>query len=177
MRVSRRIASKAAAIHGRLESVPYTIHFSAEFNRPFSAFGTWRDNRIEAGKVAAANEGQVGAYVTFDTTNHQEVQMKVGISFISPEKARANLLQEISGWDFDAVRRQADASWENALGKIRIEGGTESQRRVFYTAALSLPTCHTISAEGKRLVEFNVNRTTKTSMASGPFRTPFRSSS
>ena len=72
---------------------PYTIHFSAEFDRPFSAFGTWRDNRIEPGKIAAANEGEVGAYVTFDTTKNQNVQMKIGVSFISPEKARANLMR------------------------------------------------------------------------------------
>ena len=50
---------------------PYTIHFSAEFDRPFSAFGTWRDDRIEVGKSAAANEGEVGAYLTFDTTKNQ----------------------------------------------------------------------------------------------------------
>src|SRR6267378_1984710 len=74
---------------------PYTIHFSAEFDRPFSAFGTWRDNRIEPGTVAAANEGRVGAYATFDTTSKQTVQMKIGVSFISPEKACANILQEI----------------------------------------------------------------------------------
>jgi predicted alpha-1,2-mannosidase len=113
---------------------PYTIHFSAEFDRPFSAFGTWRDNRIEAGTVAAANEGSVGAYATFDTTSTQTVQMKIGVSFISPEKARANLLQEIPNWDFDVVRRQAEAAWENVLGQIRIQGGTEEQRRIFYTA-------------------------------------------
>ncbi|MCA1603443.1 MAG: glycoside hydrolase family 92 protein [Acidobacteria bacterium] len=113
---------------------PYTIHFSTEFDRPFSAFGTWRDNRIEAGTVAAANEGRVGAYATFDTTSNQTVQMKIGVSFISPEKARANLSQEIPNWDFDAVRRQAEAAWESVLGQIRIEGGTDEQRRIFYTA-------------------------------------------
>ncbi|MDQ3253658.1 MAG: alpha-mannosidase, partial [Acidobacteriota bacterium] len=64
---------------------PYTIHFSAEFDRPFSAFGTWRDNRIEPGVAAAANEGKVGAYATFDTTSDQSIQMKIGISFVSPE--------------------------------------------------------------------------------------------
>ena len=113
---------------------PYTIHFSAEFDRPFNAFGTWRDNRVEAGTVAAANEGRVGAYATFDTTSNQTVQMKIGVSFISPEKARANLLQEVPSWDFDVVRRQAEAAWESVLGKIKIDGGTEEQRRIFYTA-------------------------------------------
>src|SRR6266542_5504974 len=59
---------------------PYTIHFSAEFDRPFAALATWRDNRIEPGTVAAANEGRVGAYATFDTTSKQTVQMKIGVS-------------------------------------------------------------------------------------------------
>jgi len=113
---------------------PYTIHFSAEFDRPFTAFGTWRDNRIEEGTEAASNEGKIGAYATFDTASNQTIQMKIGVSFISPEKARANILQEIPGWNFDAVRRQAEAAWESVLGQIKIEGGTEDQRKIFYTA-------------------------------------------
>jgi predicted alpha-1,2-mannosidase len=113
---------------------PYTIHFSAEFDRPFTAFGTWRNNRIEAGTAAASNEGRVGAYATFDTTGNQTVQMKIGVSFISPEKARANISQEIPGWNFDAVRRQAEAAWGSVLKQIKIEGGTKEQRKIFYTA-------------------------------------------
>jgi predicted alpha-1,2-mannosidase len=113
---------------------PYTIHFSAEFDRPFNAFGTWRDDRIEAGTKAASNEGRVGAYVTFDTANNQTVQMKIGVSFISPEKARANLLHEIPDWNFDGVRSRAEAAWESALNQIKIEGADEEKRKIFYTA-------------------------------------------
>ncbi len=118
---------------------PYTIHFSAEFSRPFKAFGTWRDERIEAGTAAASNEGGVGAYATFDTTDDRTVLMKVGVSFVSPERARANLLRETPGWDFDAVKHQAEAAWEGALAKIKVEGGSEEQRRIFYTALFR---CH-----------------------------------
>ena len=113
---------------------PYTMHFSAEFDRPFNAFGTWRDDRIEAGTKAASNEGRVGAYVTFDTANNQTVQMKIGVSFISPEKARANLLHEIPDWNFDGVRSRAEAAWESALNQIKIEGADEEKRKIFYTA-------------------------------------------
>ena len=113
---------------------PYTIHFSAEFDRPFGAFGTWRDERIDPSTTSASNEGKVGAYVTFDTTSNQKVQMKIGVSFIGTAKARANLLQEIPDWSFDAVRRQAEAVWERALGQIKIEGGGEEQLKIFYTA-------------------------------------------
>ncbi|HKZ79350.1 MAG TPA: GH92 family glycosyl hydrolase [Pyrinomonadaceae bacterium] len=113
---------------------PYTIHFSAEFDRPFSAFGTWRDDRIEPRIAAAAGEAKVGAYASFDTTSSQTVQMKMGVSFISPEKARTNLLQEIPNWDFNAMRRQAEAVWESVLAQINVDGGTEEQRQIFYTA-------------------------------------------
>lgn len=113
---------------------PYTIHFSAEFSRPFAAFGTWRDERLEPGAGVAAGEGKVGAYATFDTTADPKVLMKIGVSFISPEKARDNLLRETPDWDFDGVRRRAEAAWEDALGRVKVEGGTEEQRRVFYTA-------------------------------------------
>ena len=118
---------------------PYTLHFSAEFDRPFASSGTWRDERVEPSTAAAANEGAVGAYATFDTTTTRTVLMKIGVSFISPERARANLLREAPGWDFDAVRRRAEAAWEEALGKIKVEGGSEEQRRVFYTALFH---CH-----------------------------------
>jgi predicted alpha-1,2-mannosidase len=118
---------------------PYTIHFSAEFDRPFAAYGTWRDERVEPSTAAAAGEGKVGAYATFDTTGSRTVLMKVGVSFVSPEQARANLLRETPDWDFDAVRRRAEGQWEDALGRIKVEGGTEEQRRVFYTALFH---CH-----------------------------------
>ena len=113
---------------------PYTIHFSAEFDRPIASFGTWRDQRIEPGVAAASNEGKVGAYATFDTTDNPIVQIKIGVSFISPQKARTNILKEIPAWDFDVVRRAAEAKWNSVLEKIRIEGGTDEQRRIFYTA-------------------------------------------
>ncbi|HEV2861390.1 MAG TPA: GH92 family glycosyl hydrolase [Pyrinomonadaceae bacterium] len=118
---------------------PYTIHFSAEFSRPFNAFGTWRDERVEPSTAVASGEGKVGAYATFDTTDDRTVQMKVGVSFISPERARASLLRETPDWDFDAARRRAEAAWEDALAKIKVEGGTEEQRRIFYTALFH---CH-----------------------------------
>ncbi|MEP6636012.1 MAG: glycoside hydrolase domain-containing protein [Acidobacteriota bacterium] len=131
--VPNRIEGSGNFIGGWNQS-PYTIHFSAEFDRPFTAYGTWRDNRIEPAAVAAASEGRVGAYATFDTTSKKTVQMKIAVSFISPEKARANLLQGISDWNFDSVRRKAEAAWESVLRQIKVEGGTEEQRKIFYTA-------------------------------------------
>ncbi|MBL7981538.1 MAG: GH92 family glycosyl hydrolase [Flavobacteriales bacterium] len=60
--------------------------------------------------------------------------VKVGISAVSIEGARANLDAEVPHWDFDRVRNQAEAAWNAKLGKINVEGGTRDQQRTFYTA-------------------------------------------
>ena len=62
------------------------------------------------------------------------LQVKVGISAVSIEGARANLEAEIPGWDFDAVRNQAEDAWNSKLEKIDVHGGTPEQQRIFYTA-------------------------------------------
>lgn len=118
---------------GGWNPAPYTLHFSAEFDGPFSAAGTWNGEQIEPGSLAAQGE-HVGAFATFDTRDEQVVRLKLGVSFISVAKARANLEREIADWDFDHVRRRAAAAWEQVLAKIRLQGGTEAQRRIFYTA-------------------------------------------
>ncbi|MBP8822863.1 MAG: GH92 family glycosyl hydrolase [Flavobacteriales bacterium] len=63
-----------------------------------------------------------------------QVLVKVGISAVSVEGARKNLEAEMPGWDFDAVRKQAEEAWDKELGRMEVLGGTPAQQRVFYTA-------------------------------------------
>ncbi len=63
-----------------------------------------------------------------------KVRMRYGISYIDAGQARANLEKEIPGWDFDTVSARAEKAWRDALGKIRVEGGTTPHRRLFYTS-------------------------------------------
>jgi predicted alpha-1,2-mannosidase len=62
------------------------------------------------------------------------LEFRYGISFISKEQARKNLRHEIPAWNFEDVKASAKARWNQTLGEIEVEGGTEAQRRVFYTA-------------------------------------------
>ena len=62
------------------------------------------------------------------------LEFRYGVSFISVEQARKNLQHEIPAWGFDTIKARARARWNQALGRIAVEGGTDSQRRVFYTA-------------------------------------------
>jgi predicted alpha-1,2-mannosidase len=113
----------------------HTIYFTATFDRPFAAFGTWRGSTITTGARDASGSGGNGAFVTFDDAQDRDVVLKVGVSYTGPAGARANLAAETGdGFDFDQVRDSLRASWEAALDKIKIGGGTADRRVAFYTA-------------------------------------------
>ncbi len=108
-------------------------YFVIVFDRPFSAYGVWSDGNIHAGQ-AKLDGKHVGAFLKFDTSSDKVVGCKVASSFISPEQALLNLSTEIGDADFDTVRTRAEKAWNDALGRIQIEGGTHDQQRTFYSA-------------------------------------------
>jgi predicted alpha-1,2-mannosidase len=110
----------------------YTLYFAAQFARPFQSVRTWTSNTVA--DATAAEGKSCGAILTFDTAANPVVQVRVGISYVSLANARANLAAENPGWDFSAVRQQADAAWNNVLNRIQVEGGLPDQQEVFYTA-------------------------------------------
>ncbi|WP_250033053.1 GH92 family glycosyl hydrolase [Paractinoplanes maris] len=112
----------------------HTVYFTASFDRPFAAFGTWRGTTRTAGSRDAAGAGSNGAYVTFDAASDRDVVVKVGLSYTGAAGARANLAAETAGYDFDATRAALRAKWVAALDKVKIGGGTEERRAAFYTA-------------------------------------------
>jgi predicted alpha-1,2-mannosidase len=68
------------------------------------------------------------------TAHVATLEFRYGISFISVEQAEKNLRREIPEWKFDQIKSAAKARWNETLGRIVVEGGTEAQRKVFYTA-------------------------------------------
>ncbi|HJP96971.1 MAG TPA: GH92 family glycosyl hydrolase [Rhodanobacteraceae bacterium] len=123
----------------------YELYFVARFDQPFTATGTWHDAAVHPGSTAAhggtgygdkrtlpAGTGS-GAWVGFAPGS--DVHVRVGISYVSLANARQNLAAEISEHATLAqVRENAGKVWNNALGRITIEGGTPDQRTTFYTA-------------------------------------------
>jgi predicted alpha-1,2-mannosidase len=133
----------------------FTVFYHAEFSQPLKNFGVWsatlppgpyndilrQPNFINACKTAAVIPGcrmmegtHLGFYTEFPTKVGQVVLLKVGISYVSVAGARVNLRSEIPGWNFDAVRVQARKAWSKDLGRLAVEGGTEAQQTIFYTA-------------------------------------------
>ena len=92
----------------------------------------WRDGEIVPFDTAMAGPG-IGFSVRFSVKRGDVIQLKVAISYCGREQARLNRTTELPGWDFDHVRQQAHDTWNQWLGRIEVEGGTDAQRTKFYT--------------------------------------------
>lgn len=76
----------------------------------------------------------VGYWFTYeDLKVGEQVEVRMGVSFVSIANARENLEKEQAGLTFDQIRTQARDTWNADLGRIRVKGGTDEQKRVFYT--------------------------------------------
>jgi predicted alpha-1,2-mannosidase len=119
----------------------FTVYFVARFNRPLHHSGTWSNNRVHPGARSVSGVGS-GGWVSFPA-NRRSVKVQVAISYVSIKGALANLKAGARTWSLKRVRRQAKQTWTRLLGRIRIRGGTRSERVTFYSAlyhALLQPT-------------------------------------
>jgi predicted alpha-1,2-mannosidase len=108
-------------------------YFVIQFDEPFVASGVWTNETALPG--GTKTEGKhVGAFAKFDARATATITCRVASSFISAEQAQLNLKQEIGDASFETVRQRAESRWNEMLNRARIEGGTEEQRRTFYSA-------------------------------------------
>jgi len=108
---------------------PYAVFFAARFDRPMKHGLVGRAGGVAPGNtVDGVDCRAVCAFGAVD-----ELEMRVGISFVSIAKARANIDREVSCFSFDEIRQQAHNVWAKTLGRIRVEGGTVGERTLFYS--------------------------------------------
>lgn len=129
----------------------FPIYFVARVSKKPAAAGYWKKQRpmkgVEAewtpdngkyklytdyGRVLAGDD--IGYWFTFHTEAGEQIELQMGVSFVSTENARQNLDAEQQGFDFDKVREAAAKRWSDDLSRIKVDGGTEEQKSVFYTA-------------------------------------------
>ncbi|MBN2359434.1 MAG: GH92 family glycosyl hydrolase [Deltaproteobacteria bacterium] len=113
-----------------------------------------RDAGVVRAGVAEARSSAtgtaIGAWATVAAERGEPVDVKVGVSYISAEQARANVDAELPDWDYERVRRRARDAWNEALSKIEIVGGTPKERALFYTSLYrSLERPVNISEQGR----------------------------
>ena len=79
------------------------------------------------------NDKETGNYLVFTGNGRKKVLMKASISYTSIENARNNGNTELPHWNFEKVVEESKKEWNDLLGRIKIDGGTETQQRRFYT--------------------------------------------
>ena len=116
----------------------YTLHFVMRFSRPFDSFNGWLDDEIlydtdEIWNIFGDND--IGAFVTYQTKEGEQIEVQTGISLVSIGQARLNLETEMDpfDWNFDACVKNSQDTWNELLGSIEVEGGSETDMKKFYT--------------------------------------------
>ncbi|MEZ4448105.1 MAG: GH92 family glycosyl hydrolase [Nannocystaceae bacterium] len=116
----------------RFGGVP--TYFVARFSRPFTGLGVWDDAMTLSEGTASLEGAQIGAWARFSVAADEPLGIAVAISYVSIEEAEANLAAEAPDLDFDGARAAAEAAWEADLRRVRVLGGDETERRIFYSA-------------------------------------------
>ena len=120
-----------------------TVYFVARFNKPFQSFTTWNEQGLFSGRDTISGH-HPGVILDFaETIPDNRIVLKMGISYVSVDNARQNLNTEAGDKSFDEILETARQAWMKKLSLIDIEGATDTQRTIFYTAlyrAFQMPT-------------------------------------
>ncbi len=109
----------------------YTLHVAFQMNHKPATTALWQDSLVQPGATSVHGKQAVA---WFDLGDSRTQLVKVGLSYVSEDNARANLAAELAGWDFDAARARAHDRWIKALSTVEITGASDADRRIFYTA-------------------------------------------
>jgi len=123
-----------ASFAGQEQSFGGRAYFHIEFSKPFSGHATFPVARMEGMSRRQSAGPGVGWAFEWPADAPRTIEVRAGISYIDEQQARRNLEREIPGWEFERTRAAARAAWNQALSRIRVRGGTERQRTIFYTA-------------------------------------------
>ena len=121
--------------------------FYAEFSEVFDNSGSFESDKVKT-ETDITGKG-VGLYVGFSAIE-KSVEVRIGISYIDEKQAAANLRKETLDKSFETIKEESHQIWKNDLGKIQVEGGTEREKRIFYTSLYrSMERMVNISEDGR----------------------------
>lgn len=120
--------SKAPKEAGFWKKQPQLAGAAAEWDHDSGKYKIYKNY----GRELSGNE--IGYYFSYDAEEGEQLEVQIGVSFVSTANARENLEKEQQGFDFEKVCREARQAWEKTLGVVTVEGGSEAQKKIFYTA-------------------------------------------
>lgn len=130
----------------------FPIYFVMRVSRVPKAEGFWKKQRPMTGVEAEWDKDNgkyklypgysktmggddIGVWYTYDTSAGEQIEVSVGVSFVSEDNARQNLdAEQPAGTTFESIHAAARKQWNDDLGRIQVEGGTDDDKTVFYSA-------------------------------------------
>ncbi len=130
----------------------FTMYFAVRVNRKPTSSGFWKKQPAMHGVEAEwtpdngtykiynsysreVSGDDIGYWFTYDNlAEGEQIEVSVGVSFVSADNALENLNAEQHGASFDTILADARKSWARQLNRIEVEGGTDRQKSVFYSA-------------------------------------------
>lgn len=130
----------------------YPVYFVAKVSKPAKNKGIWKESKSLSGpegnwmahydkKLRIFEEykrmaigDSLGVYFSYDVEEGEQIELRVGVSFVSIENARLNLEQESNNLTFDQAVENANKGWNDILDIVEVEGGSEEEKAVFYSS-------------------------------------------
>ncbi|MBM7566970.1 GH92 family glycosyl hydrolase [Paenibacillus sacheonensis] len=129
------LSNRSATITGTLNGVPHYTYLA--FSEPVVEIGDWQSERHAGRVLRVAAEGGM-------------LEVRAGISYIDDEQAKCNLSGELDERSFEQTKQTARETWQSALSRIEVTGGSEEQKTVFYTSLYrSLLNMSSITEDGR----------------------------
>lgn len=129
----------------------YPVYFVAKVSETPQSHGIWKTPQSYQGVEAkwmgyngktrfyknykqAVIGDSIGAYFSYNFKKPTTVELRIGVSYVSIENARANLDNDQKNRSFENLKQAAAKRWEGLLNRIEIEGGDTDTKTNFYTA-------------------------------------------
>ena len=110
-------------------------YFVAKFDVPFESWGVSNGDDMYPDQVKG-NGSELSAYVVFNHENKKNkvVNVVVGMSYISIDQARINLMNEINHQTLEETAVKVDKEWSSKLDLVQLTNATDDEKAIFYTA-------------------------------------------
>lgn len=108
------------------------LYFVLDCNMPFKKVNAWNEKGLVP-DTDAISGNDAGMVLDFGLTLGKDVLFKIALSYTSVDNAIENMKAELPHWDFNQVHKETRTIWNETLGRIAVQGGTEAQNIKFYT--------------------------------------------
>jgi predicted alpha-1,2-mannosidase len=108
------------------------VYFDIRFSKPVTSLSLFNDDALISDSIKAYSSKNIKAVFHFKYSD--TLLVRIGISAVSEDNAKLNLVSDIPHWDFDGTLKKTQAAWNDYLGKIEVSSKNDSLLTTFYTA-------------------------------------------